>query len=355
MAQRKNFDWVDTIRVFSTLSIIVFHYACVLTENPHLQNVVINFIFGINHFGVAAFFGISGYLVVNSLDHSKDVWDFYRRKIVRIVFPFTATYIIAVVIVLLNPNFPPLPIMSIIVGLFPFDVNITKFFNIPHLFLVGEWFIGTIILLYLVAPLIYKFLRLNVPLTMIAVIAISCFSIDFFMPFQLQERILNVQMLAIVRMPEFVTGMVLFLYRDKIFSRQSQILALVLTFAMVLYSGFSNFPTTNIWAKYFFGIDTNLHLILALMLSIYLSFIIADLANKYCKKIMAFFNGYKDISYTVILVHHLLIYKIVAFFGANDLKPLSSIMVLILITVVVLIVATIVRKIYAPIEKKLLG
>jgi len=351
MTQRKNFDWVDTIRVFSTLIVIIFHYACAIIENPYLQNVIENFIFGINHFGVAAFFGISGYLVVNSLDHSKNIRDFYRRKMIRIVFPFAILDIIAVIF----SNSVHFLSLGTIVGIFPFDMNITKFFNIPHVFRVGEWFIGTIVLLYLVAPLIYKCLRRSVPLTMLGVILIACFSANFFLPLQDQEKIFNIQTLVLVRMPEFVIGMILFLYRDKIFSKASQILALLLTFAMIFYTAFSNLPSNNIWFKYFFGVATDLHFILALMLSIYLSFIVADLANKHFKKTMAFFNGFKDISYTVILVHHIIINKIVAFFGANNLNPFSAVMVLFLILFVIWIVSTIVRKILAPIEKELLS
>ena len=134
---KKNYDW---IRVLSTLLIIIFHYGCILLENPHLHETMIKYCLGLGHIGVAAFFGISGYLVVNSLDRSKSVLDFYRRKIIRVVLPFTAIYILAVeALFFLNlikhPFLPVFPSFAMIVGLLPIDLNLTKFFNIPHFLL----------------------------------------------------------------------------------------------------------------------------------------------------------------------------------------------------------------------------
>lgn len=359
-AERKNYDWVDTIRVLSTLEIVLFHYACVFFTNPNVQDVALEYFNGLGHFGVAAFFGISGYLVVNSLDHSKSVLDFYRRKIIRVVLPFTVIYVLAIIALWLLSmiNFQWIPInfsLAMIVGLVPIDINVTKFLGIPHLFITGEWFIGTIIWMYLIAPFVHKFLRKNVPLTMIAVIIIACISEKFFMNFQTLDRIFNVQTIFLVRLPEFALGMALFVYKDKIFNNTLRLLAILLTFAMVAYTTYQHVDVPIVWLKYFFGAGTDLHLILALLLVVYMSFIIADFLNKAFPKVMKPINDFKDISYMVILSHHVIIYLIAKAFSFETMGAFGVVVFFFITTVVVVIAGYILREYYLPIEKKLLG
>ena len=357
---KKNYDWIDTIRVLSTLLIIIFHYGCILLENPNLHETMIKYCLGLGHIGVAAFFGISGYLVVNSLDRSKSVLDFYRRKIIRVILPFTAIYILAVVAlfflnVIKHPFIPMFFSEAMIVGLVPIDLNITKFFNVPHFFIIGEWFIGTIIWMYLVAPPIYKLLKKNVALTLIVSIIVACMSVDFFMDLQMQNRIFNVQTIFIVRLPEFILGMILFLYKDKIFKPAPMAVGIALTVAMILYSAFSDINTPTVLLKYFYGEGTDLHLILALMFTVYASFIIAHLLNKYCSAAMKPINNFKDISYMVILVHHIIIHLFNKVFTLTMAGGLKAFLLMLLLILVVVFASIILRKIYTPFEKKLLG
>ena len=359
MAERKNFDWIDTIRVLSTLNIIFFHYVVLLMENPNLQDAFFKYAVGIGYFGIAAFFGISGYLVVNSLQRSPSIWEFYRRKFIRVVLPFTAAYIIVVPVILCLKKFQMyseiLTPEKIIVGLFPFDLNLLKFLDIPALFSVGEWFIGTIIWMYLISPLIYKFLRRNVPITMAGIIFIACATSIALSDLQEQGRIFSTQSFFLVRLPEFATGMALFLYKEKIFQNSVKILALLLTGGIICYSVFLNIDHPSIWHRYFFGTGTDLHLILALILSVYWSFSIAEFLNRNFPRLMIPINNFKDISYIAVLFQHLIIDTFEKVFDFNNMSAILAVILFLAVLLTIIIVSTILKKFYDPFEKKLLN
>lgn len=363
---KKNYDWIDSIRVLSTLHIIVFHYIVVFLENPTFKDGIYTYFMGIGHFGIAAFFGISGYLVVSSLERSKSILDFYRRKIIRVILPFIVTYILALIALVslkfLSAKFNLFHInafdstpVEIIFGMFPFDLNILKFLDISYLFLVGEWFVGVIIWLYLLSPLIYKFLKINIPATMIVSIIIAGITANFFQDFEAQGRIFAVQTIFLVRLPEFAIGMALFMCRDKIFQTIPKITTVILIAAMVLYTSMQNIEVPGIWLKYYFGNAIDIHFVLAAVLSVYFSFIAADFMNKNCKKVMAKINNFKDISYMAILIQHLVIHLFDKMLDFEHMGILSAIFFFFVIMAIIIILSQILKIYYTPFEKKLLN
>lgn len=370
-SERKNYDWIDTIRVFATLNIIIFHYVLTLIHNENLQPTIQKFFLGMENIGVAAFFGISGYLVVNSLQNLKSLFEFYRRKVIRIILPFTFLYVFIIVLNLIlkaiNPKslsmiditFSNFSMMKFIGGLFPLDTNLLMYFDVQYYFIIGEWFIGTLIWMYLISPLLYKFLRLNVPITMIILVAVALTTADLLVDLEVQRRILSRPSFFLVRLPEFATGMVLFMYRDKIFETRTIFVGLLLTLITIFYSACSYSGELSILQRYFFGNVLDLHYILALMLTVYLSFIVAEFFNNNFPKLMKPFNNFKDISYIAILIQHFLIMIIVRYWFKNigffNREILVSTVLLILITAAIVLVSYLIRKYYAPFEKKLLG
>ena len=363
--ERKNFDWIDSIRVLSTLVIIIFHYAVLLMDNPTFHGTIYKYFDGFGHFGIAAFFGISGYLVVNSLERTPSILEFYRRKFIRVVVPFIVTYILAFGMLLFiklssvifnTPNFfknyAPL---DVVFGMLPIDLNLLKFFDIDYLFLVGEWFVGTIIWLYLLAPLIYKFLLKNIPATMTAAVIVAGIVASFLLEFETQGKIFAVQTIFLVRLPEFATGMALFMYRDKIFQTPPRIFAIFLAVAMTIFTTLQNIDFPSVWIKYYFGDVINFHFVLSASLSVYVSFIAAEFLNRNLKVVMLPINKFKDISYMAVLIQHLVIRLFDKVFDFKTIGGLGAISVFFLILFVIIILSEIIKKYYTPFEKKLLG
>ena len=332
--ERKNFDWIDSIRVLSTLVIIIFHYAVVLMDNPTFQDTIYKYFVGFGHFGIAAFFGISGYLVVNSLERTPSILEFYRRKFIRVVVPFIVTYILAFGMLLFiklssvvfnTPNFfknyAPL---DVVFGMIPIDLNLLKFFEIDYLFLVGEWFVGTIIWLYLLAPLIYKFLLKNIPATMTAAVIVAGIVASFLLEFETQGKIFAVQ-------------------------------TIFLAVAMTIFTTLQNIDFPSVWIKYYFGDVINFHFVLSASLSVYVSFIAAEFLNRNLKVVMLPINKFKDISYMAVLIQHLVIRLFDKVFDFKTIGGLGAISVFFLILFVIIILSEIIKKYYTPFEKKLLG
>lgn len=372
MTERKNFDWIDTIRVAATFIVIFFHYVYNFPENPNLHGISYKFFWGIADIGIPAFFGISGYLVVNSLEYSKSVLDFYRKKFIRVVLPFTASYIVVIlmlllllqvnpqILTLLNPKHQHLETASVIGGLLPFDINMLIFFDVPHYFIVGEWFIGTIVLMYLISPLVYKLLKFNIPITMIALVCIAAATSNALTDLENQRRIYAVATFFLVRLPEFATGMVLFMNREKIFQRNTIITGIFLAGLMIFYT--SNFIELNseigresIWMSHFFGERPDLHFILAAMLTVYLSFVAANFLNNHFAAPMKYFNQFKDISYMAILIQHLVINLFAKILDFKTMNIIGLILSFVAIITVIIIISTIMKKVYTPFEKKLLN
>jgi peptidoglycan/LPS O-acetylase OafA/YrhL len=223
------------------------------------------------------------------------------------------------------------------------------------LFLTGEWFIGTIVWIFLFSPLIYKFLRKSVPATVIGSVIIAGITANFLQDFETQGRIFAVQTIFLVRMPEFIIGMVLFMYRDKIFKNSSCAVAILLTVAMVIYSALSDINHQSVWLRYYFGEVINVHFVLAAVLSVYVSFIAADFMNKNFGKFMAKFNSFKDISYMAVLIQHLVIHLFERFINFNSIGLIGATVTFIVIMVLIILMSELMKKYYTPFEKKLLG
>ena len=209
--------WLDTMRVAATVLVIFSHYAYEAGKSPTVQFFFEKYIFHIGEVGVIIFFAVSGYLAANSLKHSKSILEFYRRKIIRIAIPFAAAYLFMSLLLLLlgifNPQIAersPLnwlthiggSINAFLIGMTPLgmDINLTNYFHIyPYLF-VGEWFIGTILWLYLISPLLYKCLEKNLWLTILIFIVLAKCFLKFIVP-------PSPATFFIIRIPEFSLGM----------------------------------------------------------------------------------------------------------------------------------------------------
>ena len=225
---KKNIAWIDTIRVLASVLIIFAHlFMC---DEFFFQPAIRNRAFDAAIFGVFLFFAISGYLIHGSLERSPNLWQFYKRKLVRIVVPFTVCYLVlssvmgvlAIFDASIIDRVPLLCAMygikyfPIILGMFPVDLNVTKFLGLDVNWFVGEWFIGVIIWLYLLAPLLDK-CAVKAPWLSLAVSLVIAFVVhDAATPLSDAELIHSRFHLFIVRIPEFLFGVILFTQRERL-------------------------------------------------------------------------------------------------------------------------------------------
>lgn len=90
----KKIAWIDTVRVFASLAVILDHYLRCFYPAHNFGPIMLSFMNVGTSFGVFVFFAMSGYLVPGSIERVASIGEFYRRKLVRVVTPYTVSYAI---------------------------------------------------------------------------------------------------------------------------------------------------------------------------------------------------------------------------------------------------------------------
>lgn len=109
--------------------------------------------FDLGQIGVGLFMIISGYSLTASSEHIS-AKEFYKKRLLRIFPQFYISYIICMILLIAcgnNLNFN-VPSQNFIFTLIGFDGYLN--YKIPTFYITGEWFLGAIISLYAIFPII---------------------------------------------------------------------------------------------------------------------------------------------------------------------------------------------------------
>lgn len=337
-------SWLDTVRVFSAVTVIIGHYAACFIGFEKFDTI--NFLFmHAGNVGVFLFFALSGYLISGSLSRAKGLWNFYRRKLIRVVIPFTVAYVMLgaalMVLGVLNISIAERSPFygaiyqskfdwGILIAMFPVDVNLTTALDLPLAWFIGEWFMGVIIWLYLIAPFLYRFVQRAPLVTFVVSIVISVATF-----YATQGLIRESWWLFTTRIPEFVFGMILFTCKDffEVNRRRILICAGVWTLIVGAVSivNWSEYPA--IISRLY---PAEARSLLLTIPSTYLFFICAAWLNEKCPKALAKFNSFSDVSYMAMLIQHVVIYLFAAQLRFEELHTVGAIFVVLLITLVII-------------------
>ena len=365
MSDKKRIAWLDSLRVLASFLVIVSHFSYVASESPIVHDFLQKYIFNIGGVGVTFFFAISGYLAANSLKHSTSIKEFYRRKVIRIIIPYVAAYIvlgaILSILALFEPSFnvrSPLHFLNetgnflaIIIGMLPIEVNFLYYFQLQNFGIIGEWFIGAIILIYLLAPLLKFFINKNPFLTYFLSLLSIYLVAPYFASLQEQGIIITAVGLFFVRIPEFLLGMILYQCKDKIdkFPIKPVIfLFLVFSIYNLIYSEKISIigkltNSTGFWGFEFMA-----------LLSVWLIYIFLQWLNEHFEKILKPFNNFSNISYMAMLIHHVIIYSLNDVFHFETFGFEKMFLFLLLTIFLTVALSKFIHLIYKPIEEKLI-
>lgn len=157
--KRERIFYLDFIRALAVILILLTHYnALFLYMDPQpLDKVVITYKICnlyIGDFGVSLFFIISGAALMYVYENSCNLAKFYKKRFVAIYPMFWITYIIAFVIqkLVYHADYSGIPKQNILYTIFGFDSYYAAVK--PTFFIIGEWFLGCIILVYILFPLL---------------------------------------------------------------------------------------------------------------------------------------------------------------------------------------------------------
>lgn len=216
-ARKPRLFYLDWIRAIAAILIVVTHF-----NNPYLEptRFFVNRPFGIyiGGLGVSLFLIISGTaLMYNYGDgESLDLRTFYTKRAKTLYPMFWVAFVVANILLFIRNNgyiFVPRHKITAIFSLFGMD-GYAAAFGVGTFYILGEWFLGFIILFYIVFPL----LRVGVnkmPITTVCIVlALYAVTVVFFMFYQIPR--VPSDILLTTRLPELVFGMIFVKFIKKV-------------------------------------------------------------------------------------------------------------------------------------------
>lgn len=207
---KKRIAYLDVLRMVAFVCIIVYHFMVELELSglysfPQRGIEYQNANMHIATFGVSLFFMISGAGLMISSRQKLDVRKYYRKRVLRILIPFYLVYFAYLCFRFVSERRLPfaggIPAWRIIFTLLGMDeyFSMTGYANFS--LGIGEWFLGCLMLMYFVFPLLRKCMRKNKWMTMLAATVYYLLMVTFY-PFDIP-----VHANFFVKIYEFVLGM----------------------------------------------------------------------------------------------------------------------------------------------------
>ncbi|MDI9241631.1 acyltransferase family protein [Fusibacillus kribbianus] len=208
---KKRLFYLDFVRTIATISILLTHYNARFLEyymHPAMPDRAIITLFPFNiyigAFGVALFFIISGAALMYTYQSQCSLKDFYSKRFLSIYPMFWIGYILVFLYYFYASKHLPylsVPKPYFLVTLLGMDGYLSGI--LPSYYLIGEWFLGCIILIYLMFPLLRKLALSHPYLLCIGALLL-------YLPFTFWIQVPNFlsSKLLMVRLPEIIFGMI---------------------------------------------------------------------------------------------------------------------------------------------------
>ena len=214
-ASGKRLYEIDLIKLIAMLSVFTVHYT---VEMMYLQVNALAQVFPtdifhvyLGTFGVSLFFIASGASLYYVHGKSFEPRNYFKKRFMSIYPMFWMAYILILVFHVIvqtglpQPGVPAWKIIYTITG-----IDGTMLYYGPNFYQTGEWFLGVIIGIYLLFPLILFAFKKSVLFISIAAAAVLILFILFY------EGTMPLECVVFVRVPEFLFGMILMKYRHKL-------------------------------------------------------------------------------------------------------------------------------------------
>lgn len=301
--KKERLFYLDFIRAIAAVSIVLTHFNAVfmfagMPEKAVITTTVSNIYIG--SWGVSLFFIISGAALMYVYEEKCDLKIFYKKRFLSLYPMFWIAYSAAFLYLFyvnkgVNNGAPKINILLSAIG---FDGYLAE--NVPTFYILGEWFLGCIILIYIIFPLLRKLVNEYPVQTALGIAVIYIICIAFYnIPF-------NQAKFVPTRLPEIAAGMYFVKYRAKVKGPHALAALAVLAANGILKPAWNeSLQTTYVGLASF-------------ILLVYLSYFM-----KFCviEKICGIISKY---SYAVFLVHHIVILRMVNTFNLAEMKVLES-------------------------------
>lgn len=321
MENKKHFNQIDFIRTICCIGIIFYHFSCHTASSfkPLYETVNSN----IGGVIVTVFFIVSGFVLYHNNQEIKSLKEFYYKRFKSIFPSFYICWFIFYLINVIKVRTPfyagnLLKLLLTLIGQDGYTLQ-----RIVNYYTVGEWFLGALIIVYALYPLLLKVFKKNDVLTLLVLIVLTAL-----------VYILNIPVISpgfpgiCESCLKFYTGMMIYKY-SSVLNDKKTIIASILFF--VLYS----FIKISI-------LNTMLDMIYGLVAFILLFKIGDRINNKYINKI-------SSISYQVFLFQQQIIINILSIYNPTNI--LNALLVLLICIIVTLLCAWLLKKLVNRVYK----
>ena len=211
---RERIFYLDFIRALATFLIVLTHF-----NNPYLSQggyLLTNEPFGIyvGNLGVSLFFVISGAALAYTYRRPINLRRFYWKRFTGIYPMFWIAWILGTLYFFVTRNGVPInagPAKSVIFSLFAVDGMVANA-GVHTTYLLGEWFLGFILIFYAFFPLLLWAIEKHPVITAVVVLALYAVSLVF-LP---GHSLLPMGLIFTVRLPELCCGIYIMKYLPRI-------------------------------------------------------------------------------------------------------------------------------------------
>lgn len=291
--------FLDIIRVIAFVFIIFYHMAVQLPldgicDVTRVTPFYLNANLHIATLGVTLFFMISGAgLMLGSLQEF-DLKTYFKKRFVRILVPFYIVYLCVLCVKLIvdpqNTFIPGIPRWTVIFTVLGIDTYISTCGIVSFTLGIGEWFLGCLIMIYVLFPLL-RFCMKKKPVITFLAATVYYLVMIYFYPFQKVPMHMN----FFVKIYGFILGMFLILYWEKI---KKWTLALTLPVIAVFLFYPAVIPVLD-------ELKTTV-----LSIAVFVTAVSLESIVERSSRVQKFLKGFCGIHYELFLVHHVIIQAI---------------------------------------------
>lgn len=318
--KRERLFYLDFIRAVAAIAIVLTHFNARQLYAGEWTHVILTSDVGglyIGDWGVSLFFIISGAALMYVYGEKCNVKDFWKKRFYSIYPMFWIAYTVYFACYTLEyrtlPGKEGTPLWKMIFSVIGFD-GLLAANGQDTFYLLGEWFLGVIVLLYFIFPFLRKLANKSTLLCIgaAAVSYVVGMAVCRYAPFQLIPATL-----ILVRIPEIVFGMLFVKHQCK-----ADLKAAALAFVVVIGNwmlkpaGFMELQTIYVGIASFY---------LLVCLAKYIK----------CKPVVAVCNGLSKYSYAIFLVHHVIIAEITDRVGLRKLTQWQNYLLFLVICIVI--------------------
>ena len=330
--KKERLKYVDVLRVIAMISVFTVHYTRAL-ESSGIgtgNKILPDFVFGayLGSFGVAIFFILSGIYLMYTYNDMFELKSYIKKRFLGVYPMFWICYILVFLyyFYVRRGNTFTAPNWTIILSDLGMDGYLCNYG--PNFYIIGEWFLGCLIFLYILFPIL-RFGVKRFPI-ITAVIILLIYGI---LPYHYTGTI-SMELFFLLRLPEFAFGMYMVNYKWDI----KWYVALP---AMVVLAAMQILDTSSIPVLY---VVTAVGILSVISVYWICKFIKWEKFYSLCKLI-------GKNAYGVFLTHHVVLYEITRHFAGLYMFKMENYMLYAICWLVTGVATVLLSKLYKRVMK----